>query len=169
MLDLTIQARIFCPLVYPQDLWILPHEARLDGLAQARDAQTANTLQQPCCLARRMHCILQPPEQRGCPSKAVDSKFRTISWNQRSKMLEHVADYKFFAQYCCCVFSNRNKPGSAELLVEMDLSLEELRRQGQGRDTFPPRTLFVLQSSLQWDIFCLGDVFAISMGLPRLP
>ena len=70
---------------------------------------------------------------RGYPSKAirVDSTFFTINWNQRSKMLEpkkRVTNDKFFAQYRGCVFSNRNAPGSAELRVEMDLSLEELRK-----------------------------------------
>ena len=63
---------------------------------------------------------------RGYPSKAIDSTFRTVNWNQRSKMLEpkkRVADDKFFAQYRGCVFSNRNAPGSAELRAEMDLSL----------------------------------------------
>ena len=58
------------------------------------------------------------------------------------------ADDKFFAQYRGCVFSNRNAPGSAELRAEMDLSLEELREQGQGRDIFPPRALFALRSAL---------------------
>jgi hypothetical protein len=76
---------------------------------------------------------------RGYPSKAIDSMFRTVNWNQRSKMLElkkRVADDKFFAQYRGCVFSNRNAPGSVELRMETDLSLEELREQGQGRDIF---------------------------------
>ena len=88
---------------------------------------------------------------RGYPTRAIDSTFRTINWNQRSKMLEpkkRVADDKFFAQYRGCVFSNRNAPGSAELRVEMDLSLEELREQGQGRDIFPPRAFFALRSAL---------------------
>jgi hypothetical protein len=43
-----------------------------------------------------------------------------------------------FAQYRGSVFSNRNAPGSAELRAEMDLSLEELREQGQARKIFPP-------------------------------
>mmetsp|Transcript_40948 Transcript_40948/g.85450 ORF Transcript_40948/g.85450 Transcript_40948/m.85450 type:complete len:573 (-) Transcript_40948:730-2448(-) len=88
---------------------------------------------------------------RGYPSKAIDSTFRTINWNQRSKMLEpkkRVADDKFFAQYRGCVFSNRNAPGSAELRMEMDLSLEELREQGQGRDIFPPCAFFASRSAL---------------------
>ena len=108
---------------------------------------------------------------RGYPSKAIDSTFRTINWNQRSKMLEpkkRVADDKFFAQYRGCVFSNRNAPGSAELRMEMDLSLEELREQGQGRDIFSPLAPSS-RSSSRWDIFCLGDLFAISMGLPWRP
>jgi hypothetical protein len=88
---------------------------------------------------------------RGYPTRAIDSTFRSINWNQRSKMLEprkRVADDKFFAQYRACVFSNRNAPGSAELRVDMDLSLEELREQGQGRDIFPPRAFFALRSAL---------------------
>ena len=88
---------------------------------------------------------------RGYPSKAIDSTFRTVNWNQRSKMLEpkkRVADDKFFAQYRGCVFSNRNAPGSAELRAEMDLSLEELREQGQGRDIFPSCAFFALRSAL---------------------
>ncbi len=78
---------------------------------------------------------------RGYPSKAIDSTFRTINGNQRSKMLvpkKRVADHRFFAQYRGCVFSNRNASGSAELRVEMDLSLEELLEQGRGRYIFPP-------------------------------
>jgi hypothetical protein len=89
--------------------------------------------------------------KRGYPTRAIDSTFRSINWNQRSKMLEprkRVADDKFFAQYRACVFSNRNAPGSAELRVDMDLSLEELREQGQGRDIFPPRAFFALRSAL---------------------
>ncbi len=39
------------------------------------------------------------------------------------------ADDKLFAQYRSCVFSNRNSPGSVELRVETDLSLEALRGQ----------------------------------------
>ncbi len=74
-----------------------------------------------------------------------------------------MADDRFFARYRGCVFSNRSaelrvemgraaggdgkKPGSAELRVEMDLSLEELREQGQGRDIFPPRAIFALRSA----------------------
>jgi hypothetical protein len=88
---------------------------------------------------------------RGYPTRAIDSTFRAINWNQRSKMLEprqHAADDKFFAQYRACVFSNRNAPGSAELRESMDLSLEELREQGQGRDIFPPRAFFALRSAL---------------------
>jgi hypothetical protein len=88
---------------------------------------------------------------RGYPSKAIDSTFRTVNWNQRSKMLEpkkRVADDKFFAQYRGCVFSSRNAPGSAELRTEMDLSLEELRKQGQGREIFPPLAFFALRSAL---------------------
>jgi hypothetical protein len=61
---------------------------------------------------------------------------------------KRVADDKFFAQYRGCVFSSRNAPGSAELRTEMDLSLEELRKQGQGREIFPPRAFFALRSAL---------------------
>ncbi len=61
---------------------------------------------------------------------------------------KRVADNRFFALYHGRVFSNRNAPGSAELRVEMDLSLEELREQGQERDIFPPRAFFVLRSAL---------------------
>ncbi len=72
---------------------------------------------------------------RGYSTRAIDSTFRRINWNQRSKMLEpkkRAADDTFFAQYRACVFSNRNAPGSAELRASsMDLSLEELRQQGQ--------------------------------------
>ncbi len=78
---------------------------------------------------------------RGYPSKAIDSTFRTINWNQRRKMLEpkqRVADDSFFAQDRGCILSNRNVPGSAELRAETDLSLEELRGQGRGRNIFPP-------------------------------
>jgi hypothetical protein len=88
---------------------------------------------------------------RGYPTRAIDSTFRTVNWNQRSKMLEprkRAADDKLFAQYRGCVFSNRNAPGSAELQAEMDLSLEELREQGQGRDIFPPHAFFALRSAL---------------------
>jgi hypothetical protein len=62
---------------------------------------------------------------------------------------KRVADDNFFAQYRGCVFSNRNAPGSAELRVEMDLSLEELREQGRGRDIFSPRAFFALRSVLR--------------------
>ena len=88
---------------------------------------------------------------RGYPSKAIDATFRTINWNQRSKMLEpkkRAADDHFFGQYRGCVFSTRHAPGSAELRTEMDLSLEELREQGQGRDIFPSRAFFALRSAL---------------------
>ncbi len=86
---------------------------------------------------------------RGYPSKAIDSTFRTINWNQRSKMpKKHMADNRLFARYRGCVFSNRSAPGSAELRVEMGLSLEELRERGRGRDFFPPRAFFALRSAL---------------------
>ncbi len=61
---------------------------------------------------------------------------------------KRVADDRFFAQYRGCVFSKRNAPGSAELRVKMDLSLEELREQGRGPDIFPPRAFFALRSAL---------------------
>jgi hypothetical protein len=59
-----------------------------------------------------------------------------------------VADDRFLARYRGCVLSNRNAPESAELRVEMDLSLEELREQGRGRDIFSPRAFFALRSAL---------------------
>jgi hypothetical protein len=55
---------------------------------------------------------------------------------------------KFFAQYRGCVFSNKNVSGSAELQAEMDLLLEELREQGEGRDNFPSSAFFALLSVL---------------------
>ncbi len=88
---------------------------------------------------------------RGYPSKAIDSAFRTVNWNQRSKMLElkkRVAEDRLFAQYRGCVLSNRHAPGSAELRMETDLSLEALREQGRGRDIFPPCAFFALRSAL---------------------
>jgi hypothetical protein len=57
-----------------------------------------------------------------------------------------VADDRFFARYGGCVFSNRNTPG--KLRVEVDLSLEELREQGRGRDIFIPHPFFALRSAL---------------------
>ncbi len=104
---------------------------------------------------------------RGCPSKAIDSTFRTVDWSQRSKMLgprKGAADDRLFAQHRGCVFSNRNAPGSAELRMETDLSLEELREQGQGRDIFPPCAFFELPRR---DISYPCDLLAISMGPPR--
>ncbi len=92
--------------------------------------------------------------------------FRTINWSQR-------ADDNCFTQYRSCVFSNRNAQGGAELRVEMDLSLEELREQGQGRDIFHLHAFFSLRSAQlrvpesRWDIFCLGDLFATSIRRPR--
>jgi hypothetical protein len=82
---------------------------------------------------------------RGYPTRAINATFRRVNWNQRSEMLEpkkHAADDTFFAQYRACVFSNRNAPGSAELRASMDLALEELRGQGQGRDIFPSCAFF---------------------------
>ena len=94
----------------------------------------------------------------GYPSKAIDSTFRTINWNQRSKMLEpkkRVADDTFFAQYRGCVFSNRNAPGSAELQAEMDRGRAWTSRSRscgnkalEGQDIFPPRAFFALRSAL---------------------
>jgi hypothetical protein len=88
---------------------------------------------------------------RGYPSKAIDSTFRSINWNQRSKMLEpkrYVMDDKFFTQYRGCVFSSRNAPGTTELRRKMDLSLKELREQGQGYNIFPPYAFFAIRSAL---------------------
>jgi hypothetical protein len=106
---------------------------------------------------------------RGYPSKAIDSTFLTVNWNQRSKMLEpkkRVADDRFFAQYRGCVFSNRNAPGRAELRAEMDLSLEELREQGEGRDMFSSYALFAPCSrsgaQSRWDVFSASVIYVRS-------
>ncbi len=99
---------------------------------------------------------------RGHPSIAIDSTFRSVNWNQRSKMLEpkkRVADDVSFAQYRGCVFPNRNAPESAELRAEIDLSLEELCEQGQGRHISSPRAFFALQSALPLGSARLGDIF----------
>jgi hypothetical protein len=61
---------------------------------------------------------------------------------------KRVADDRFLARYSGCVFSNRNAQGGAELLVEMALSLEELRERCLGRDIFPLRAFFALRSAL---------------------
>jgi hypothetical protein len=54
--------------------------------------------------------------------------------------------------------------------METDLSLEELREQGLGRDIFPPSAFFALRDALLMEyIFCLSDLFAISIRLPRRP
>ncbi len=103
---------------------------------------------------------------RGYQSKAIDTTFRKVNWNQRSKMLEpkkRVADDKFFAQYRSCIFSNRNTQGSAELQAEMDLSLEELLEQGQGRSIFPHAPPSRSGARSRRDILCLSDLLAISM------
>ena len=92
---------------------------------------------------------------RGYPSKAIDASFRTINWDQRGKMLEprkRVVDDQFFAQYRGCAF-HRNAPGSAELRTETDLSLEERREHGQGRDIFPSCAFFARRSALSMGHF----------------
>jgi hypothetical protein len=108
----------------------------------------------------------------GNPSKAIDSTFRTVNWNQRSKMLEpkkRVEDDQVFAQYRGCVFSNRSAPESAELRAETELSLEELQEQGQGCEIPPHAPSSRSGACSRWDKFCLGELFAISMGLPWWP
>ena len=91
---------------------------------------------------------------RGYPSKAVDSSFREVNWNQRSTLLEpkgkakRAGDDAFFLEYRGCVFSNRNAPGTDALRRDINLSLEELRQQGAGRDIFPKRAFFAVRSAL---------------------
>jgi hypothetical protein len=118
-----------------------------------------------------MWCILKPPAQQ---RPLVQGYRLHVSHNQlelaqqNAGLLEpkkRAADDKFFAQNCGCVFSNRNAPGSAELRADMDLSLEELGEQGQGRDMFPSCALFALWSALQMRHFLPRDIFEISMGL----
>ena len=123
---------------------------RLSRLAQGRDAQAAHS-SSPTVWLEECPVLYSHLRKRGYPSKPIDSTFRTVNWNQPSKMLEpkrRAADDKRFARYRGCVFSNRNAPGSAELRMEMDLSLEELRGQGQGRDIFPPSALFATWRAL---------------------
>lgn len=89
---------------------------------------------------------------RGYPVKAIDSSFREISWNQRRIMLEpktaKTGNDAFFAEYSGCVFSHRNAPGSDQLRRSVNLSLCELRGQGEGRDIFPAKAFFALRSAL---------------------
>lgn len=89
---------------------------------------------------------------RGYPVKAIDSSFREINWLQRRKLLELKAiksgNEAFFAQYRGCVFSNRNAPGTNQLRRRVDLSLDELRQQGRGRDIFPDHAFFSVRSAL---------------------
>ena len=89
---------------------------------------------------------------RGYPVKAIDSSFREINWLQRRKLLElkpiKSGNEAFFAQYRGCVFSNRNAPGTNQLRRRVDLSLDELRQQGRGRDIFPDHAFFSVRSAL---------------------
>ena len=96
---------------------------------------------------------------RGYPARAIDSTFRKFNWNQRRDMLKlkyHTDNDKFFCQYQGCVFSHRNAPGSAQLQKVINLSLEDLREQGSGRDIFPAKAFFAIQSA-----------FPMSRTLPR--
>jgi hypothetical protein len=93
---------------------------------------------------------------RGYPAKAIDACFHNVNWNQRRKTLERTVepattvkdDDEFFVQYRGCVFSNRNAPGTDELRQSIDLSLDELRQHGAGRDIFPTRAYFAVKSAL---------------------
>ena len=90
---------------------------------------------------------------RGYPAKAIDACFRGVDWNQRRKALEPKAkvrgdDDAFFVQYRACVFTNRNAPGTDELRQSVNLSLDDLRLHGAGRDIFPPRAYFAVKSAL---------------------
>jgi hypothetical protein len=89
---------------------------------------------------------------------------------------KRVAGGRFFAQYRGCVFSKRNAPGSAELRVKMDLSLEELREPGprhlpptrllrapeRAPDEIHSASVMYLQS--QWG--CLGGPEIVSIPDP---
>ena len=66
----------------------------------------------------------------------------------RTDLGNKVVDDRLFAKFRACVCSNRNALASAEQRASMDLSLEELRVQGHGRDIFPSRAFFALQSAL---------------------
>jgi hypothetical protein len=105
---------------------------------------------------------------RGYPSRAINATFRKVNWNQHIKMLEtrkrDQDEDKFFAQYRACVFSNRNEQGIAELRARMDLSLKELQNKARGATSYPPLPSSHSRARSRWDIFCLGDIFAISMG-----
>jgi hypothetical protein len=91
---------------------------------------------------------------RGYPTNAIDSSFHEVNWNQRRTLLEPKVKAKragadaFFLEYRGCVFSNRNAPGNNELRRDLNLSLEELRQQGAGRDIFPRRAFFAVWSAL---------------------
>jgi hypothetical protein len=66
-------------------------------------------------------------------------------------------------QFRGCVFYNRNALGShgAELRAEMDLSPEDLRKQGPTSPLHAPSS----GARSRWDILCLGELLAIPMGL----
>ena len=89
---------------------------------------------------------------RGYPAKAINACFREINWNQRQKMLEpkkrkDVQD-TFFTKYRGCVFSSRNAPGINALRQELNLSLDDLRRDSAGHDIFPQRAYFAVKSAM---------------------
>jgi len=93
---------------------------------------------------------------RGYPSKAIDSTFRTINWNQPSKMLEpkkRMVDDRFFAQYRGCVFSNRNAPGTDTLQGTTNLSLDELRSARYGTTYSLPSPSLMFGALSRWEIF----------------
>jgi hypothetical protein len=126
--------------------------------------------------AREMRCLVHlysllpkraahPRPSTSCFVQSTGTSGVRKCWSQRKVW----PDDQLFAQCRSCVFSNRNAPVSAEQGMETDLSLKELREQGQGQD-FPPRTFFSLRSALlmgyilPWLFIC--DL-KFSMGLPR--
>jgi hypothetical protein len=137
---------------------ILPREARRSRLAQAREAHADDSLVQSDSLVRgmwlpntscRLHVAAQHelPTPCGCPTRAADSTFRSIKWNQRSSMWEsrkRAADDSLFAHYRACQFS---------------------RSKARGETSSPPTPCSRSGARSQRDIFCLGDLLAISMGL----
>jgi hypothetical protein len=68
------------------------------------------------------------------PVTAINSTFSSINWSQRQKILglqmpaEGNSD-AFSAEYCGCVFPNRNALGTDKLRVSMNFSLKELRNR----------------------------------------
>ena len=89
---------------------------------------------------------------RGYPAKAINACFREINWNQRQKMLEPKkkkdTQDTFFTKYRGCVFSSRNAPGINALRQELNLSLDDLRRDSAGHDIFPQRAYFAVKSAM---------------------